>query len=136
MLIFSVFKICNMEQASENPISEKINLEKTNPEKPAQKSPVLEKPKSEVIDLREELKDIDLHVRSSSGSLVSLRKPPKMYSLLIKCSHGLIKNEEQAQKFFVVIIIMTNLVTFYLLYKNFGGEQEKVPAEVVPAVQA
>lgn len=88
-----------------------------------------------VIDLRDELKDIDLHVRSSLNVPMKNHNVPKMYGLLIKFSHGIIKNEEQAQKFFVVLILLTNIITFYLIYKNFGG-QEDIPAEVVPAVNA
>lgn len=76
-----------------------------------------------VIDLSETLGDISLHAQSgdNSGASVNIKKVPAMYGLIIKLSHGAIKNEKQAKGFLVLLILVVNVFSFYLIYKHFGG---------------
>lgn len=85
------------------------------------------------VDLREAFNDIDLHVQNRENDGYAVKKVPTLYGLLIKISRGKIKNEEQAKKVFIFIILITNLFTFYLIYQQFGGGGDIIPAEDIPA---
>lgn len=81
-----------------------------------------------VIDLSETLGDISLHAQPGDNSSVSanIKKIPAMYGLIIKLSHGAIKNEKQAKGFLVLLILIINVFSFYLIYKHFGGGNNEV----------
>jgi hypothetical protein len=76
-----------------------------------------------VIDLSETLGDISLHAQTSDfeNDVASTKRVPAMYGLIIKLSRGVIKSEKQAKNFLVLLIIIVNLISFYLIYKQFGG---------------
>lgn len=59
------------------------------------------------------------------------KRIPLLYRSIIKLSGGIIKNENQAKTVAVVVIIIANLITFSLVFKNNSGN---VPEEALPAV--
>lgn len=58
-----------------------------------------------------------------------LQHVPAIYRLIMKISGGTIKTEGQAKTVAILIIILTNIVTFSLIFKGQGDNvtQEEIP---------
>lgn len=98
----------------------------------------------EVIDLSGALNEARLEETikeensSSEYEDSGQQKIPAIYRLIMKISGGAIKTEAQAKTVAIIIIIITNLITFSLLFKdNFDSTPQDTflidETEAIPA---
>jgi len=87
----------------------------------------------EVIDLSSALKEIEHEPVVQDVQEQNLNHIPGVYRLIIKLSGGIIKTEGQAKVAAILIIILTNLFTFSMLFKdkNSGVSEEMVPTSAM-----
>ena len=91
----------------------------------------------EVIDLSQALNEtrrevIEDETAADPYAEADGRKVPGIYRVIMKLSGGIIKTENQAKTVAVLIIILTNLITFYLIFQEQAKDE---PLDEIPAAE-